>query len=144
MTKKGKLTVIQISQTKDIDIKNVRYIEERAIIEKGKEEPQFEADSIFRLKVFSTGPLAPLKNKLSLRKAAVFWIEGKTSCEKLKSKDELLEPITNEDRKNVVRREIAKTIAGFKGLKTWMFAAIIALLVIVLIMQLLIMGGARI
>lgn len=144
MPKTGKLTVVRISQTRDIDVKTVNYKDDHAIVEKNNEEPQFDLNSVFRLKVLSTGPFASIRNLLKFRRPAVIWIEGKPFCEKLVSKDgDLLEPITNEDRKNIVRREIVKVLAGAKVFKNWMFGALLALGVLIIIMQLLLMGGVH-
>lgn len=142
MTKKGKLAIVQISQTRDIDIRTVTYKEDRAHID--GDEPQFDSNSIFRLKVLSSGPLHQIRNALKFRLPAVIWIEGKPFCERMITKEgDLLEPITNDDRKAVVRREIVKVLSGLKGLKNWMFGAIIAGIILVIILQLLLMGGVR-
>lgn len=139
-----KLSLIRISQTRDIDIQTVPYVETHAVIEKGKDEPQFDINSVFRLKVLSGGPLSGIRNNMKARKPAVIWIDGKTTCEKLQSKDgELLEPITNADRKNIVKREIAKVLANIKPMKGWMFGALLATCVIIIILQLLLLGGVR-
>jgi hypothetical protein len=141
---KDKIKVFHVKNTKNIDIIQAEAKVDSIKIEADK-EPKFTPEDIFNVKETSTVPLlGKFINSRRKRKQCVIYVDGKLSCEKLSKANELFEPITDDDRKNIVKREIAKTLGKFQMMKPVMFIVLMILLVIILIMQILILRGVRI
>jgi hypothetical protein len=136
---KDKIKVFHIKHTKNIDAMDVETKED--ILQIKDIEPHFAAEDIFNLKEVATGPLARLRNRHRKRKPIVFYVDGKPHCEKLKTSSELFEPISNEDRKNLVKKEVAKALGKYQAMKPIMFIILMILLVVVIILQILILRG---
>lgn len=94
-----------------------------------------------------------VRKKLPKKFKLLLYLDGKSECAKLskesdysefaedktatvtsefqtlpETSEKLFEPLTDEDRKTVVKREIAKQLGKFKPMETWQFILIIALL----------------
>jgi len=82
-------------------------------------------------------------NRHRRRKQAIIYLDGKPFCEKLKSSQDLIEPLTDEDRKKIVKKEIAKTLGTYQMMKPWMFVILAVLLGISVILEIAILRGVR-
>jgi hypothetical protein len=122
------ITVFHVKHTKNIDIKTVKV--EQDCVKIPEREPQFTSECIFNVKEISSIPLlGRFINRHRKRKSVLIYLDGKPFCEKLKSSNELIEPLTDEDRKRIVQREIAKTLGKFQVMKNIFAYIIIGLLI---------------
>lgn len=139
---KDKVQVLHVKHNKNIDIFDCDTEADRLKI-KGH-DPQFTSECIFNVKQTSSLPLlGRIINRHRRRKQAIIYLDGKPFCEKLRSSQDLIEPLTDEDRKRIVKKEIAKTLGTYQMMKPWMFVILAVLLAIILIMQIAILRGFR-
>jgi len=139
---KDKVQVLHVKHNKNIDVFDCDTEGDRLKIK--DRDPQFTSECIFNVKQTSSLPLlGRIINRHRKRKQAVIFLDGKPFCEKLRSSQELIEPLTDEDRKRIVKKEIAKTLGTYQMMKPWMFVILAILLAIMLIMQIAILRGIR-
>jgi len=140
---KDKIKVLHVKHTKNIDILNAPVNEQSVEVKSGDKEPQFNSECIFNVKVISDIPLlGRFINRHRKREQALIYVDGKPFCEKLRSSNELIEPLTDEDRKKIVNKEIAKALGRFQMMKPFMFVIIVVLVIVVIVLQILILRGA--
>ena len=139
---KDKVQVLHVKHNKNIDVFDCDTEGDRLKIK--DRDPQFTSECIFNIKQTSNLPLiGRIINRHRKRKQAIIFLDGKPFCEKLKSSQELIEPLTDEDRKRIVKKEIAKTLGTYQAMKPWMFVILAVLLAMILIMQIAILRGIR-
>jgi len=139
---KDKVQVLHVKHNKNIDVFDCDTEGDRLKIK--DRDPQFTSECIFNVKQTSSLPLiGRIINRHRKRKQAVIFLDGKPFCEKLRSSQDLIEPLTDEDRKRIVKKEIAKTLGTYQMMKPWMFVILAILLAIMLIMQIAILRGIR-
>lgn len=138
MAKQPKIPVLHIFHNRDGLAYKATIREDKAYL-KGEKVAKFENQGVFTVKGI----------KLSKRSKTKFliYLDGKSETAHMKIKkkptgrekatenfqlipttEELFEPLTDEDRKTVVKREIAKQLGKFKAMETWQFIVIIAML----------------
>ena len=144
-TELDKIKVLLVGQNKNINIIKRPIEENKVIIKKDKTEPFFDADSIFQVKEVSTAPIiGKLLTKRRKREPCIIQVLGKPKAEKLTSKKDLFEPLTNVERKDIVKREIAKTLKKFQPITPIMFVVLFLLIIINIILTIIMLSGGRI
>lgn len=139
---KDKVQVLHVKHNKNIDVFDCDTKGDRLKIK--DRDPQFTSECIFNVKQTSSLPLiGRIINRHRKRKQAVIFLDGKPFCEKLKSSQDLIEPLTDEDRKRIVKKEIAKTLGTYQMMKPWMFVILAVLLAISVILEIAILRGVR-
>lgn len=137
-----KVQVLHVKHNKNIDIFDCDTDADRLKI-KGR-DPQFTSECIFNIKQTSSLPLiGRMINRHRKRKQAIIYLDGKPFCEKLKSSQDLIEPLTDDDRKKIVKKEIAKTLGTYQMMKPWMFVILAVLVGISVILEIAILRGVR-
>lgn len=146
MVELEKIKVILIAENKNMNIATFPIKENKVLIEKDNYEPFFTADSVFGMKEISTIPLlGRWINRHRKREPCIIQLLGKERAETLKTiTDELFEPLTNEERKDIVKREIAKTLRKFGPISNWMFAVLLILLIVNVILAIMNLQGVKI
>lgn len=141
-TMKNKLKVLFVKRTKEIDLLEAEVKENKVIIQKGDYEPQFSNECVYNMKEISPSIFGRISNRFRKRQSCVIFEEGKTFCAS-PGPESLLEPITDKDRKNVVLKEIVKTLGKYQIMKPWMFIGLLIPIIIVIILQIVLMRGVR-
>lgn len=141
------IKVLLVGQNKNINVVKVPIKENKAVIAKDKFEPFFDADCIFQIKEICQIPLIGkfITNRRK-REACLIQQIGKEHAEKLKApgKDDLFEPLTNEERKDLVKREIAKALRKFQPFSNVALIIIVILLIANLILGIMGLKGVHI
>jgi hypothetical protein len=141
---KDKIRVLHVKPTKEIDVIESDVEDDKVIVQKGDKEPQFSNECVYNIKFISkTRLIGRLANRLRKRESALIYVDGKSFCEKPKSEGDFTEPITDKDRKDVVRKEILKTLGKYQIMKPWMFIGLLIPIIIVIILQIILMRGGR-
>lgn len=137
--------VLIIGPNKNMNVAKFPIEENKVIIKKDKYEPFFDAECIFPMKEISTMPIfGKMITKRRKREPGMIYILGKPKAEKLKNpKDDLFEPLTDRERKQIVKREVAKTLGKFKPMSTAMFAILFILLMLNIVLNFMTMKGMR-
>jgi len=139
---KSKMLIIHFRPTKEIELKEVNTVDDKAVIEKDLKEPQFDATCVYDMKTVSSGP-GRLLNRFRKPKKCLIYVEGKEFCEKPDPRA-FTEPITDKDRLDFVKKQVLKTLGRFQLMKPWMFIGLLIPIIIVLVLQIIIMRGGRI
>ena len=141
---KDKIRILHVKPTKEIDVIEVDVEDDKVIVQKGEKEPQFSNECVYNIKPISkTRLIGRLANRFRKREPALIYVDGKTFCEKPKPGGDFTEPITDKERKDVVRKEILKTLGRFQLMKPWMFIGLLIPIIIVIILQIVLMRGGR-
>lgn len=139
---KDKVQVLHVKHNKNIDVFDCDTEGDRLKIK--DRDPQFTSECIFNIKQTSSLPLiGRIINRHRKRKQAIIFLDGKPFCEKLRSSQDLIEPLTDEDRKRIVKKEIAKTLGTYQMMKPWMFVILALLLGVSVILEIAILRGVR-
>jgi hypothetical protein len=115
-TDMDEIKVLVIGQNRNINVAKFPIQENKLIISKDETEPFFDADGIFQMKNVCQWPLiGRLITRRRRREPCMMHILGKEHVEKLKAPTtDLFEPLSNDERKEIVKREIAKALGKFK------------------------------
>jgi len=120
MTREAEIPVLHVLHNQDIELYNAKVREDKIYLN-NEHVAQFTNSGVFTIKDH--------RKKKSKKFKAILYLDGKATCEKIPDSEEsILEPLTDKDRKNVVKREIAKQLGKFKPMETWQFIVIIAML----------------
>lgn len=146
MVELEKIKVLLIAENKNVNGAKFTIKENKVVIEKDKYEPFFDSDSVFGYKDICTIPLlGRWINRHRKREPCIIQVYGKERAEKLKTKEaDLFEPLTNEERKDIVKREIAKTLRKFGPISNWMFAILLILLIANVILAIMNLQGVKV
>ena len=138
-TDMDEVKVLVIGQNRNINVAKFPIKENKVIISKDATEPFFDADGLFQIKNVCQIPLiGRLITKRRRREACIIHILGKEHVEKLKApKDDLFEPLSNAERKEIVKREIAKALGKFKPISGMAFILLLLLNIITLVVLIL-------
>lgn len=170
-TELDKIKVLLVGQNKNINVAKFPIEENKIKIKKDDIEPFFEAESIFSIKEICTIPLiGRFITSRRKRESCVIYLFGKQHCEKLRAPVEtqpiivtdpqnpslekpedkektignLFEPLTNKERVEIVKREIAKALRKFQPFSNTIVIIIIILLIVNLILTFMGLKGMRI
>lgn len=146
-TELDQIKVLLVGQNKNVNVLRVPINQNKVVITKDKFEPFFDADCIFQIKEICQIPLlGRFITRRRKREPCLIQQIGKEQAEKLNSpgKDDLFEPITDAERKDVVRREIAKALRKFQPIGNIPLIIIIVLLIINLILTIVGLRGGQI
>lgn len=156
MTKETAIPVFHVKQNQDIEVYRGKIKEDKVYLEDGK-VAQFTNSGVFtivnklnkrtrRFKavVYTDGKAecAEIRPADEIIERAVSDMDPKNIEKNPELKDKItgrlerllgnaysiFEPLTDQDRKTVVKREVAKQLGKFKPLQTWQFVLIIVLL----------------
>lgn len=105
--------------------------DDKIVFDKGEELP-YQSEDVFNIAV------RQFKNKLPLkRKPCLIHVKGKVGFTHYAELGEELEGITNKDRSEFVKRQIARALSKVKPMSTMQFVIMGALLVAILIINIL-------
>lgn len=136
----GKVKMLLVGQDKNIDVMRVETKENAAIVNKNY-QPLFDPECIFNLKEKSSIPLlGRFITKRRKREPTLIQILGKMKAEKLKAAKDLLDPLTNEESRKIVERNMALGLSEFKPISTIMFIILVLLIVFNLVIGFVLMG----
>ncbi|MCJ7482266.1 MAG: hypothetical protein MUO31_04810 [Thermodesulfovibrionales bacterium] len=139
---KDKLRVLLVKRKREIDLLEAEIKEDKVMISKDM-EPQYSNECVFNMKEVSNSFFGRVfSNRFRKRQPCVIYEEGKIFCAS-PGPESLLEPITDKDRKNVVLKEIVKTLGRYQTMKPWMFIGLLIPIIIVIILQIVLMRGGR-
>lgn len=126
MANEAKIPVFHVQHNQDIELYDAKVREDKLYLNNEK-VAQFCNSGVFTVH--------DKRKKKTRRFKAVIYLDGKAEATKVKpietipdSAETLLEPLTDKDRKNVVKREIAKQLGKFKPMETWQFIVILVML----------------
>lgn len=137
---KNVIDTILIHENKNIDVIQVSTSETKANINKDKDF-LFTPDAIFNMKILSSMLfIGGFINRRRKRHPTLIYVDGKKNAEVLSQGKEILDPLTNEESKEIVKRTMALGFREFKPISTIMFLIIVILLIIVVIEGFIIMG----
>ena len=130
----GKIKVYLIKKDKSIEVCKKPFHENKVFLGKNQ-EILFEPEHVFLRK---RGRFLPPEPCLIIQ-------EGKTTPEKLPNPDgDFLIPMTTEEIRKFIKREVAKSITEIKPIKLNMFIILFLFLLINLIINIMILAGWRI
>lgn len=145
-TEIDEITVFLIGENRNVN-KVTLPIQENKLIVNDNYNPFFDPECVFSVKDISTVPLlGKFINRHRARYPALFQRIGKLKAEKLLApkKSDIFEPLTNEERKEIVKRQVAETLSEGKQFENWQFLILMFLNIFVLILGILAASGVRI
>lgn len=130
----SKIKVFLIKKDKSIEVSKKPFYENKVVLNKNQ-EILFEPEHIFLRK---RGRFLPPEPCLIIQ-------EGKTTPEKISnSNDDFLIPLTTEEIRKFIKREVTKSLTEIKPIKLNMFIILCLLLVFNMILNLMLLSGWRI
>lgn len=130
MTREAKIPVFHIFHNNDIELYTCTVREDKVYLE-NENVATFSNRGLFTVKDHRGKRLRKYK--------ALFYLDGKTETVHIPESEEqennFIEPLTNKDRKTIVKREIAKQLGKFRPIETWQFILIIIMLAAILALR---------
>ena len=125
--KTPEIPVLHIYHTQDAELYRANIREDKVYLHDEK-VAQFSNRGVITVKDSRT--------RSKKRFKVLLYLDGKADCAQIPgelqtipdSKETIFEPLTDKDRKTVVKREIAKQLGKFKPLETWQFVVILGML----------------
>lgn len=135
MAKQPQIPVLHVYHNQDAELYYATIREDKVYLHDEK-VAQFSNKGVFTVKDL----LRRKKRKFKV----LLYLDGKADCASTpgelqsipETKESVFEPLTDKDRRTVVKREIAKQLGKFKPVETWQVLIIIGLLGAVLAIQL--------
>lgn len=142
MAKTPKIPVLHIFHNNDAHLYYAKVREDKVYL-KGEKVAQFTNRGVFTVKDYTQRRKRKFKALIYLDGKAKSCKIGGEKAEQLakeflilpETEETIFEPLTDRDRKIVVKREIAKQLGKFKPMETWQFILIITLLAALIAIQ---------
>lgn len=137
MAKEPEIPVLHVFHNNDIELYYAKVREDKVYLN-NKKIAQFSNQGVFTIK--------DRRGKVTKKFKAVIALDGKMSTaeqdvgelETIPKSAAIFEALTDNDRKEIVKRELAKQRAQQKAIETWQFIVILAMLGALIAMQFLI------
>lgn len=129
MTKDVKIPVLHLHHNNDAELYYAKVKEDKTYLD-NENVASFCGRSVINV--------TDRRGKHKKRFKTLLYLDGKTECVIIpdpETETDLIEPLTNKDRRTVVKREIAKQLGKFRPMETWQFLIIMILLGSLIAMQ---------
>jgi len=141
--KASKISVLEATENKDLHLFWNREVKENRVKINDENDPEFSYDNVFKLIIHPRGLAGKLLRRKPKEIPVLIHRDGADQCVKL-GENNLIDPLTNEESKRIVKRTIALGLAKFEPIGKMIAFIIILLLIGIFILQILMAMGIRI